>query len=98
MYRMMFKKRSQPRKEPLVGLPKMAFWITIGLILGSLFGCSSTKLVKELPPQDLMANCPVVTEQINTNGALVTTILAYRASLSTCNTDKESLRKWAGQQ
>lgn len=105
MYHLMFKKRSQARKtarpegcsgKPApMGIPKAAFWITLGLILGSLFGCSTAKVVRELPPQDLLANCPAVVEQVTTNGALVSTILDYRASISTCNLDKESLREWA---
>lgn len=95
MFQTMFKKRSEARKEASVGIPKAAFWITLGLILGSLFGCSTTKVVRELPPQDLLANCPAVVEQVTTNGGLVSTILDYRASISTCNLDKESLREWA---
>lgn len=60
--------------------------------------CSTVKYVRELPPQELLADCPAVVEQIKTNGGLANTILAYRASLSTCNIDKESLRKWAEQE
>jgi hypothetical protein len=95
MYHLMCKKRSQPRNRASMSPLRMGFWVFLGLLLGSLFGCSSTKLVRELPPQDLLANCPVVVEEVSTNGGLVKTILAYRSSLSTCNIDKESLREWA---
>ena len=95
MYHLMFKKRSQARKTASMGTGRMAFWVLLGLILGSLFGCSTVKVARELPPQDLLANCPVVVEQVATNGGLVSTILDYRASISTCNLDKESLREWA---
>ena len=44
---------------------------------------------------ELLADCPAVAEQLKTNGGLAATILAYRSALGTCNTDKESLRKWA---
>lgn len=66
-----------------------------GLLGLFLTACSTTKYVRELPPPELLADCPVVVEQLKTNGGLAATILDYRASLSTCNIDKESLRKWA---
>lgn len=63
----------------------------------ALPACSTVKYVREKPPVELLADCPAVEEQIKTNGQLAQTILAYRASVATCNTDKESLRKWAEQ-
>ena len=75
-------------KKPLAGL--------LMALTGLLAGCQTQiKYVRELPPVELLANCPEVTEQVKTNGGLAATILEYRASLSTCNTDKESLRMWA---
>ena len=81
MYHLRFKKRSAALLVPLLAL---------------LTGCQTQiKYVRELPPVELLANCPEVTEQVKTNGGLAATILEYRASLSTCNTDKEGLRMWA---
>ena len=67
----------------------------MGLLGLLLTGCSTVKYVREAPPVELLGNCPVVTEQIKTNGGLALTILDYRASVAQCNIDKESLREWA---
>lgn len=67
----------------------------MGLAAAFLTGCSTIKYVRELPPVELLADCPVVTERITTNGGLALTILDYRASVAQCNLDKESLREWA---
>lgn len=69
--------------------------LSVGLLMAFLTGCSTTKLVRELPPPDLLADCPEVVEQLKTNGGLAWTILEYRKALSTCNIDKRSLREWA---
>ena len=76
-------------KKPLAGL--------LMALTGLLTACQTQiKYVRELPPVELLANCPTVVEQVKTNGGLAATILEYRASIGTCNIDKESLRKWAG--
>ena len=81
MYHLMCKQRSQ---------------LVLVALLGLLSGCASPiKYVRELPPVELLADCPEVVEQTKTNGGLAATILDYRASLSTCNIDKRSLREWA---
>jgi len=67
----------------------------VGLLVALLTACSTTKYVRELPPQELLAACPLVLEELTTNGGLARTILAYRASIGTCNIDKQSLREWA---
>jgi hypothetical protein len=68
----------------------------LAAILVALPACSSrTKFVKALPPQELLGDCPNVTELYKTNGDLVWTILEYRKALASCNIDKESLREWA---
>lgn len=67
----------------------------LAMCLLTLAGCSTTKLVRELPPPDLLADCPEVVEQLKTNGGLAWTILEYRKAFSTCNIDKRSLREWA---
>ena len=83
-------------KRPLLPLR----WALVGLLLVLLLvlpGCTTTtKYVRELPPVDLLADCPLVVEQHDTNGDLVRTILEYRSALDKCNIDKGSLRKWAG--
>lgn len=88
-------------KKLLTGV--LALFLTVrrtALVMGllALTACSTgPKWVRELPPQELLADCPTVVEELATNGGLARTILAYRRSLSTCNTDKASLREWAGQ-
>ena len=67
----------------------------VALLVAFLPACSTVKIVREAPPVELLADCPVVVEDVRTNGGLVNTILAYRASIGTCNTDKASLREWA---
>ena len=67
----------------------------LAALLMALPACSSTiKYVKDLPPQELLGDCPKVVELYKTNGDLVWTILEYRKALATCNLDKESLREW----
>ena len=76
----------------------MKYKMLLAAVLVALPGCSSpVKYVREKPPVELLADCPAVVERVETNGQLVETILDYRASLATCITDKESLRKWAEQ-
>lgn len=61
-------------------------------------GCATQiKYVRELPPVELLADCPNVLERLRTNGELAWTILEYRKALVTCNLDKKSLREWAEQ-
>lgn len=67
----------------------------MGLLSLLLTACSTVKYVRELPPAELLQDCPVVAEQIKTNGQLALTILEYRKALDQCNLDKESLREWA---
>lgn len=96
MYQTKYKKLSKPRLRAC----KLPLAVLLGLFLSLLVGCSSTKPVvykRELPPQELLAECPYVREELTTNGGLARTILAYRASISTCNTDKASLREWAAE-
>lgn len=69
------------------------------LCILALAGCSliptKPQYVRELPPANLLADCPEVLERYKTNGDLAWTILEYRKALSTCNIDKRSLREWA---
>lgn len=65
------------------------------LLVAFLTGCSTIKYVRELPPQELLGDCPLVLEAYKTNRDLVWTILEYRKALAMCNLDKESLREWA---
>lgn len=67
----------------------------LAILAALLTGCSSMQIVRELPPPDLLSDCPIVVERLRTNGDLVNTILAYRTALSTCTADKASLREWA---
>ena len=66
-----------------------------GLLALFLTGCSTVQIVRELPPVELLSDCPEVIEQIKTNGGLASTILEYRAAIAKCNIDKQSLREWA---
>jgi hypothetical protein len=69
--------------------------LLVGLLAAFLTGCSTVKYVRELPPVELLRDCPVVVEQYKTNGQLALTLLEYRKALAQCNIDKESLREWA---
>ncbi len=69
----------------------------VGLLAAFLTGCSTVEYVRELPPAELLWDCPVVVEQLRTNGQLALTILEYRKALEQCNADKASLREWAEQ-
>lgn len=66
-----------------------------GLLGLFLTACSTTKYVRELPPVDLLADCPEPTLSVRTNGQLALSILALKDTLAKCNIDKESLREWA---
>ena len=68
--------------------------VLVSLIL-ALSGCSTAKLVRELPSPELLADCAYVSEAYQTNGQLAQTLLAYRDSLAKCNIDKQTLREWA---
>ena len=67
----------------------------VALLVAFLPGCSTVQLVRELPPVELLRDCPAVVEKFKTNGDLATTILDYRDALATCNIDKQALREWA---
>lgn len=76
-------------------LSKMRSPVVLAGLLLALTGCSTTQIVRELPPVELLADCPYVVEAYQTNGQLAQTILAYRDSLVKCNIDKQALREWA---
>jgi hypothetical protein len=67
----------------------------VGLLLALLTGCSTVKYVREAPPAELLADCPVPVIQVKTNGQLAVTAIALQQALVACNIDKESLREWA---
>lgn len=78
---------------------KLSKAVLMALIL-VLPACSllrPAQYVREVPPVELLADCPVVAEGLKTNGELAWTILEYRKALAVCNLDKASLRKWAEQ-
>ncbi len=87
MYLMKFKGPLLARRAAFLGL--------LLVLLLALPACTTTKYVRELPPADLLADCPEVLERHATNGDLAWTILEYRKALAHCNIDKESLREWA---
>lgn len=67
----------------------------MGLLALFLTACSTTQIVREKPPAELLVDCNTVVEDVRTNGALTKTIIAYRSALRLCNIDKRSLREWA---
>ena len=74
----------------------MCKMLSAGLLMALLAGCATRiEYVRELPPVDLLADCPEPTLSVRTNGQLALSILALRATLAKCNIDKESLREWA---
>lgn len=70
-------------------------WAPAALLVGLLTACSTVQMVRELPPADLMADCPVPILEYKVNGDLAKGLVAWRNALANCNTDKESLREWA---
>lgn len=73
--------------------------MALALVLILLPACASKptarEVVRDLPPVELMRDCPVPEVDVMTNGALASTLLRYIDALEQCNIDKESLRKWA---
>lgn len=63
-----------------------------------LSGCSTTSsLIRELPPPELLRDCPSPVVTYRTNGELAEAIIAWRNALAKCNIDKATLREWAGE-
>lgn len=87
MYRPPFKKRS------------WAVLMALALVLILLPACSTaprqTEVVRELPPVELMRDCPTPNVDVTSNGALASTLLRYVDALALCNIDKKALREWA---
>jgi hypothetical protein len=73
----------------------MCRMLLAGFLVALLGACSTTKYVKELPPVDLLAECPSPIVGYSTNADLAKAIIAYRDALALCNIDKSSLRDWA---
>ena len=59
-------------------------------------GCQTApQIVRELPPQELLVDCPVPIVETRTNGGLAAGLLAYSSALAYCNNDKQALRSWS---
>lgn len=75
--------------------------ILTGLLAVSLTACGTLsapppQIVRNLPPAELLADCPVpVKPSDRSNAALAQWLRAYDSSLESCNADKASLREWA---
>lgn len=75
--------------------------ILSGLLVVSLTACGTLstpapQIVRNLPPAELLADCPVPPRPNDrTNGALGSWLLAYHNALQACNADKATLREWA---
>lgn len=77
---------------------KLSKAILAGLLLLSLTACGtpSPAVLRDLPPAQLLADCPVPSRPADaTNAALVRWLRAYDEALAACNADKASLREWA---
>lgn len=76
------------------------FWskpAAVGLMALLLAGCSTppARVLRDLPPQDLLQDCEEPTSPLQTNRHLAEHILALRTALRLCNNDKAALREWA---
>jgi hypothetical protein len=62
-----------------------------------LTGCAIPKVqyVRELPPAQLLLDCPVPETRKSTNGELAQGLHLYHWALEACNNDKQALRNWA---
>lgn len=74
--------------------------ILTGLLALSLTACGTLspqpQTVRNLPPPELLAECPVPARPSDrTNAALAGWLRAYDESLASCNADKATLREWA---
>jgi hypothetical protein len=67
----------------------------LALAVALLTGCSTTKVLRELPPPELLRDCLAPIVDISTNGGLAQGLLNYDDALKRCNLDKEALRDWA---
>jgi len=63
----------------------------------ALSGCFATPgpVVREKPPANLLADCPMPTVYLTHNGGLAQGIGRLRDSIKNCNDDKKALREWA---
>lgn len=77
----------------------MRFSTLSGSLLAALAlsGCagSTPLLVRDLPPEVLLQDCPEPPANIRTNKDLAEWALALRQALRVCNNDKAALREWA---
>lgn len=75
--------------------------ILTGLLAVSLTACGTLsapppQIVRNLPPAELLADCPTPPRPNDrTNAALAGWLRAYDDALSACNADKATLREWA---
>lgn len=66
-----------------------------GLCVAFLTACTAPQIVRELPPPELLRDCPAPLVDITTNGGLALGLLSYHDALARCNIDKKALRDWA---
>lgn len=70
--------------------------VALAALLILLPGCATRpEYVRELPPVELLRNCPAPDVKVETNGELASTLRGYIDALAQCNIDKEALREWA---
>ena len=88
MYHPLFKKPSERAYRP----PAL---LLAGLCVALLTGCATPQIVRELPPPELLRECPAPAVDLRTNGGLALGLLSYHDALKRCNIDKKALRDWA---
>ena len=89
MYHPPFKKPSEGAYRPLAKL-------LVGLSAALLTGCATrVEVVRELPPPELLRECPAPPVDLRTSGGLALGLLSYHDALARCNIDKKALRDWA---
>jgi len=76
-------------------LPDPTGPLTVLVTLG-LIGCATVapQIIKQLPPAELLQDCPDVSVKPKTNGELAKQRDGLKASLKACNIDKQRLREW----
>ena len=92
--------RPSARKTSTVFSKTTVTGLTSLFLLASLTGCATAtpQLIRSLPPQALLQDCPHPELDIQTNGDLLRGLRAYEQALSLCNIDKQALREWAKDQ
>jgi hypothetical protein len=72
-------------------------WNNSAGLLACLLVASCAAVSPLAPPPELLADCPIPSSPVRTNGELAEGYSARGFALRACNDDKAALRAWADQ-